>query len=308
MTYKIACLTPVKNIKKAYENLNKIGEVVYSPDCNKEDAIKNCSDCNILFINPNKLKYRIDKEFIDQTNLKIVVSASTGTNHIDMDYCAEKSIKVISLRNEKILETITSTAEMAWALSLNLIKNVNTAFTSVKQFEWDWEPYTGRQIKDLTFGCIGFGRLGKMYGKYVEAFGAELLFSDPNVAGSDSIQQICNYADVISIHVHLDENTKNMVNFEFINSCKKQPYIINTSRGEVVNDEAIIEGLESGKIKGYATDVLPEEFSNNFQDSKLIHAAKNGLNILITPHLGGSTEEAQKTAYLHVIKMLKDQL
>ena len=112
-------------------------------------------------------------------------------------------------------------------------------------------------------------------------------------------------SDVISLHVHVTDETKYMINKKTLGKMKKDSYIINTSRGEVVNERDIIEFLENGYLKGYATDVLENEF-DNIRNSSILHGANRGLNIIVTPHVGGMTWEGQQKAYKWAIDKLKD--
>lgn len=307
MEYKIACITPVSHIENAWENLSKIGKVDYFPDANYELALNLCLENNIVFVNPNKMKYKLDENLIKKSNLKYIVTASTGTNHIDLIAASNKNIKVIALTKEhNIIESISSTAEHALALTLALIRNIPKSFDEVKRGKWDYYPFIGRQINHLTVGVIGYGRLGRMYSKYMNAMGAKVIYNDPFVAGGVSLDELLEKSHVISLHVHLNDSTRKMVNSSFI-SRTKIPYIINTSRGEIVDETAIISALHNKQLKGYATDVICNELGEIYT-SELINAAKNDMNIIITPHIGGMTKEAQEIAYNAAIELLKKEI
>jgi len=109
--------------------------------------------------------------------------------------------------------------------------------------------------------------------------------------------------DVISLHVHVNDTTIGMVNKELINKSKKGFYLINTSRGEIVKEPDVVDGLKSGKVLGYGTDVLEDEFGD-INDSPILHAARDGHNVIITPHIGGMTFEGQEKAYTWAINKL----
>lgn len=309
----IACLTPIQHINGAWEKLNNMGDVLfYRPYADYEKAIETCKMSSIAFVNPNKMTYRLDKNLIESSSLKYIVTASTGTNHIDLAAAEKKGIVVISLTTEhQIINRITSTADHALALTLSLIRNIPKAFDSVKRYEWDYESYIGRQMNQLTIGVIGAGRLGSMYARFVSGMGANTVFYDPYVerkiaARKVDLEEFLQVCDVISLHVHLNEETKHMINKKFISQCKWNPYLINTSRGDIVNEDDVIEALENGKLKGYATDVISDEFGN-VKNSKLIEASQK-LNIIITPHIGGMTIEAQEIAYNSAIDLLEKHL
>jgi D-3-phosphoglycerate dehydrogenase / 2-oxoglutarate reductase len=295
---RILCLTPVKHIAGVYEALCAMGEVAYHPAADYFEALKLAQDADALFLNPNKMNYRIDQYFLLKCPVQYIVTASTGTNHIDVDYAIEIGKTVISLTREYwITEKISSTAEHAFALTLALIRNIPRSFDAAKTGNWDYEPYIGRQLDNLRFGIIGFGRLGTMYARYANAFSDTVSFYDPHKPYSIRLEDIQEYCDVISLHVHLKPDTEKMVNKQFLNNLKRKPYLINTSRGGIVDEQAVVAALESGLISGYATDVLQDELGGNIQENVIVQAAKRGLNVIVTPHIGGMTKEAQELAY-----------
>ena len=316
MAYKIACLTPIKHIAGAWDNLSRLGEIDYKPHADYHDALLACRQADIAFVNPNKMGYRIDDYFLSHSSLHTVATASTGTNHIDLKAATTHGVKVISLTTEmSIIDRISSTAEHALALTLALVRNIPKAFDAVKNHEWDYQPYIGRQMDKMTVGIIGGGRLGTKYSHYIRAMGSEVIYTDPNddcimyksgCSGRVKLDELLERSDIISLHVHLTEQTFQMVNDDFISKVNKL-YLVNTSRGDIVNERAVIDGLKDGNLKGYATDVIVDEFGP-IQDSDLIWAAKDGHNVIITPHIGGMTTEAQEIAYNGVIGLLEKQL
>jgi len=195
---------------------------------------------------------------------------------------------------------------MAFALMISLIRNVPSAFVSVQRHKWNYESFIGRQLDHLSIGLVGYGRLGKMMAKYCTAFGMRVILCDPYKLKGDYDFPLSHIMkqDVVSLHVHLNEDTRHMINDYSLEDAKDGMYLVNTSRGEVVDEEAVIRALESGKLAGYATDVISDELGN-IENSKLIEASGN-LNIIITPHIGGMTHEAQKIAYEAVAMNLID--
>lgn len=312
MAYKIACLTPVLHIKGVMEELRTIGEVVYAPEAGHTEALAVSADANIVFVNPNKMKYRLDRTFIlSLPKLEYIVTASTGTNHIELETAKERGIPVISLTTEfDVIERISSTAEHAWALTMALIRKVPAAFESVKNGEWNYEPYVGRQIDQMGVGVIGYGRLGRKYLKYASAFTNCVWFDDPAFPNTRcGLDWLLRESDIISLHVHVTDETRKMINYKTLQRCWRKPYLVNTSRGDVVDEHAVVDALRSGQLAGYATDVLATEFSENvLYQSPILGAAREGLNVIITPHIGGMTREAQAIAYNGVISLLKKQI
>ncbi len=307
----IACISPVSNISGLKENLESLGPVFYTESTDKNDVRSMIEDnrCNVIFVNPNKLNYKIDEHLLE--GIKIVCTASTGTNHIDKNYCLDNNIEILSLTNEhKVIDSITSTAEHAFALALSLIRNIPSSFESVKNGDWDYLPFIGRQISNLNIGVVGLGRLGKLFAKYSKAFGANVFVCDPYIRESEcrfiryELESLFKVCDIVSLHVHVSEETRHMINKNIVS---KPLYLINTSRGEIVDEEDIVEMLNDGRLLGYATDVIADEFGN-VGNSKLIEESKKRNNLIITPHIGGMTIEAQKIAYNHAVKMLKEKI
>ena len=118
---------------------------------------------------------------------------------------------------------------------------------------------------------------------------------------NSTLKEIAKKCDVISLHVHVDKNTKKMINKNFLKLLKKKPIIINTSRGEIVSENDIIKSLKKGTISGYGADVIEDEFGN-FSKSPILKGLKNKMNIIVTPHVGGMTWQGQKRAWIWAIK------
>ena len=304
---KILVITPVKHIKGVVENLSKIGDIIYLEDCRLNDLKKIIHDYDAIFTNPNKSKIFLSKNLIDlATNLKVICTASTGTNHIDIEYAKKKKITILSLKEErKIINEITSTAEHALALTLASLRNIKYSFDSVLKDEWDYTKFIGRQMNQLKVGIIGYGRLGKLYSGYCNAMGAEVLSYDPyKKIREDFVNQFNNLekmvmdVDILSLHVHVNENTVDLINKNLLNRMKSDVIIINTSRGEIINESDLVEKLTECPLMKVATDVLTDEVRSK-EKSKLLEYAKNSSQVLITPHIGGMTSEAQEIAYNH---------
>ena len=304
---KIICITQVKHLDGVYNLLKDFGNVIYLPDTTKEE-LKNTlfeSETKYLFTNPNKQPFILDEEVLKDSNIKVINTCSTGTNHIDMEYCKENNIEVWHLAKDyELINQLPSTAEHAFGLMLSLVRKIPMSFHSVKDGNWDYEPYIGRQLKGLTVGIIGYGRLGKMMETYCHAFGMTVKIHDP-YEGYDDLDLVLRESDVISLHVHVTGKTVGMINGKTISKMEKKPYLINTSRGEVVYEKKVIEAIEEGKLSGYATDVITDEFGN-IHNSKLVEFSMNPTNnVIITPHVGGMTWEGQTKAYKWAINKFK---
>ena len=314
---KIAVITPVRHLKGIEELLATKGQVVYYETADKDEVAKALLTHTIdtIICNPNQQTYKIDKELLEGTSVKLINTCSTGMNHIDVDYCKENNIKIYSLTHDmNLINNLPSTSELAFGLILSLLRQIPQGQKHVSEYGWDYTQFIGRQVKDLKVGIVGYGRLGKMMFNFCKAFGADVMIYDPYVKDQlsdrfllnnwcSSLEQLFEFSDVISLHVHVTDETKYMINKDLFGYIKKDCYIINTSRGEIVNENDIVEGLESGIITGYGTDVIENEF-DDLTKSPIIKAMNFGENIIVTPHVGGMTIEGQTRAYKWAINKL----
>ena len=303
---KILCLTPIKHLDGVFEHLQSFGRVDYLPDSPANVIRDTISILNydVIFCNPNKQNYKLDEYILKQFN-GTILTASTGLNHIDIDYCNEKGIKVMSHKEDmELLNELPSTSELAFGLMSSMLRNIPSGFDDVKKGNWDYDSHMGHQLKGKTIGIIGYGRLGKMMADYCYAFGMNTLPYDPYKFDAD-FELLLKISDVISLHVHANDETRHMIDKKVLGKMKNNSYIVNTSRGEIVNEHDIVDCLRSKKLKGYATDVIEDEYGNR-ENSPILNGVKEGLNILVTPHVGGMTWEGQQKAYMWSISKLEE--
>ena len=185
-----------------------------------------------------------------------------------------------------------------------MLRNIPNGFNDVKNGGWDYDKFMGHQLKGKIIGLIGYGRLGKMMETFCNAFGMTVKIHDP-YEGYDDLDLVLRESDIISLHVHANDETRHMINKKTLVKMKNNSYIVNTSRGEIVNEHDIVDTLRSGKLKGYATDVIEDEYGSR-ENSPILNGIKEGLNILVTPHVGGMTWEGQQKAYKWSISKLKE--
>ena len=268
---KILCITPISHIDGLQEKLSSLGELKIISDPSLDDFKNTVSQYDVIFTNPNKSKVFLGSDSLEfAKNLKIICTASTGTNHIDKLFCAKKNIVVISLTEElDIISKISSTAEHALALMLSSIRNIKLSSNSVDLGEWNYEPFIGRQLDQLSLGIIGYGRLGKMMSNYGKALSRQIYIYDPYVKVRDkdllqvnSIFEIAKESDVISIHVHVSNETIKLINSDFLNHAKSSTFFVNTSRGEIVDELAMVDFLKLNPSSKIATDVLENEINS----------------------------------------------
>ncbi len=315
---KIAVVTPVSHLDGIIPLIMTKGTPFLYEEASKETVRELLLSHNIdtIICNPNQQTYKIDKELLEGTNVKLINTCSTGMNHIDQEYCKSQNITIYSLTKDmELINDLPSTSELAFGLMLSLLRQIPQGQNHVSKYGWDYTQFVGRQIKDLKIGIIGYGRLGKIMEKYCEAFGAKTFIYDPYVTVTKSfnggkayipqtsLEQMFQECDVISLHVHVTNETKYMINKKLLGLVQKDLYIINTSRGEIVNELDIVDALDTGKLTGYGTDVVENEF-DDLTKSPIIKAMNNGKNIIAVPHVGGMTIEGQTKAYKWAINKL----
>ena len=315
---KIAVVTPVSHLDGIIPLIMTKGTPFLYEEASKETVRELLLSHNIdtIICNPNQQTYKIDKELLEGTNVKLINTCSTGMNHIDQEYCKSQNITIYSLTKDmELINDLPSTSELAFGLMLSLLRQIPQGQNHVSEYGWDYTQFVGRQIKDLKIGIIGYGRLGKIMEKYCEAFGAKTFIYDPYVTVTKDItrgkiyipqtplEQMFQECDVISLHVHVTDETKYMINKKLLSLTQKDLYIINTSRGEIVNELDIVDALNTGKLTGYGTDVVENEF-DDLTKSPIIKAMNNGKNIIAVPHVGGMTIEGQTKAYKWAINKL----
>lgn len=229
-------------------------------------------------------------------NLKYVISATTGTDHLDLKYLEQRKIKFFCLKGETdFLRTITSTPELTWGLVISLLRHIPQAVSSVHQ-EWSRDKFKGYQLKDKTIGIIGLGRVGRQIALYAKAFGMEIMYYDPFVVDDSfqkcvSLDELLHKSDIVTVHVHLTDETNFLLNEDNLYKMKKGAYLINTSRGRIIDETAIVSLLKQNYLKGVAVDVLCNELQD-YKSAPLYQAFLEGYNVLITPHIGGASYDA----------------
>lgn len=297
---KIAVITPVTHLPGILHLLSSKGELFLLEQGSKNQVRNLLVDNKIdtIVCNPNQQSFIIDRDLLKESNVSIINSCSTGLNHIDLKYCKENNITVQCHKNDyKLIEQLPSTAELAFGLMLSLLRKIPDSRDHVRNYNWDYTQFLGRQVKDLNVGIVGYGRLGRMMDKFCKAFDAKTFIYDPYVeVEQTSLEDMVKICDVISLHVHVTPETVNLINKKLLDLSQKDLYIINTSRGDVVNEVDIVSALYDGNLAGYGTDVVRHEFGSLIK-SPIIRAMNKGMNIIVTPHTGGMTIEGQTKAY-----------
>ena len=246
----------------------------------------------------------IDRALLDHAHkLKIVARAGVGIDNVDVDAASSKGIIVVNAP----YGNVNSAAEHTMAIMLSLCRNVPVANSSLKSGAWQRAPFTGRELKGKTVGIIGLGKVGGRVARRCKAFEADVITYDPYISEKRAddfgvkllpLEDIIRFSDIITVHTPLNDETRDLVSAEHFKGMQDGVIMINCARGGIINEAAMLEALESGKSSGAAFDVWSQEPPNTDVLKKLIAQP----NMLVTPHLGANTFEAQKNVAVDVSK------
>ena len=303
----IAVITPISHLNGVRELISTKGNLFLLEEGSKYEVRKLLLEekIDVILCNPNQQSYKIDEALLKDTRVSIINTCSTGMNHIDVGFCESVGIKIYSLTKDlDLINHLPSTSELAFGLMLDLMRNITISNNVTKKHKtWNYLPFVGQQMKDFKVGIVGFGRLGKMMAKYCKAFDAQVYVYDPYSKESnvEKLEDLFDFCDAISLHVHVNVETKYMINYDLLSRNVK--FLVNTSRGEIVNEFDVIKALKEGKLLGYGTDVIEDEFDIPSK-SPFFKLENSDLNFIITPHIGGMTIQGQEKAYKWAIEKL----
>ena len=278
---------------KGIEILKKHGlDVTYNPNIDKEQLMKVIDGYDILIV---RSRTKVRRDLIDASNLKIIARVGVGLDNIDVKYAKEKGIKVINAEEA----AMSSVAELVLGCMISLARGITKADASMKEGRWIKKELVGRELKGKYLGIVGVGKIGRRIGRIAKCLGMNLIgydvvsidqqfVRDTNMIVTD-FDTLLKSADFITLHVPLTDHTYHMIDEKKLALMKNNAYIINTSRGAVIDEEALYNALKEGKIAGAALDVFEEEPPTN---RDLINLP----NIICTPHIGAQTKEAQELA------------
>lgn len=280
----------------------------------KDELKAEIADVDVLIM---RVDPKIDKEVLDAAkNLKVIGVCSVGLNHIDTKYAEEKGVKVF---NAPGLNG-NAVAELTICKMLELSRHTIPAHRDVTVNEkWDKYAFVGRELRGKTLGVLGFGRIGQRVGEIARVFGMKVVAYDPylpaeifakNEATSMSIAEVCKVSDYITIHMPLNEETKNLFNAKSIAEMKNDAFVLNMARGGIVNEKDMCEALKAGKIGGYATDVLENEVAGDglTADAGFRSPLFDCDNFVVSPHIGAQTTDASRDIGAHIINKVKEAL
>jgi D-3-phosphoglycerate dehydrogenase len=238
---------------------------------------------------------RVTSDVIDAApQLKVVGRAGVGVDNIDLEAAKKRGITVVNAPTS----TTIAVAELAFALLLAVAREIPRADVSMKQGQWNKKEFEGVELGGKTLGIIGFGRIGIEVGRRAAAFGMNVIVYDPNVTEHElqhadaepvSIQDLFAWSDFISLHLPLNVQTRDLIGPMAFSQMKDGVRIVSTARGGIINESALLDALNSGKVAGVALDVFEKEPPGL---TELVSHPR----VIATPHIGAQTSEAQSRA------------
>lgn len=312
MTIRILSMMDLDLFQGLLDPLRKVADVHQLP------ADQSALEENIIdyegFLTP--LTVQTSAEVIRRAEkLKFVATASTGIDHIDTTQAESCGIRILSLKDDtQFLSQITATAELAWGLLLSVMRHIPEAVSSARRGVWARDRYRGHQLSGKTLGILGFGRLGRIVADFGKAFRMNVLACDtkplPTTEGVSQVdfETLLSASDVITIHIHLTPDNRLLFDSQVFSRMKPGAVLINTSRGAIIDENALIEVLESEHLAGAGLDVINGEWRSDLDQHPLLVYSRNHPNLVITPHIGGVTYESQRMAYERIISKVFDFL
>ena len=281
-------------------------------DLHRPELFSRLSEIDVLIV---RLSNQIDRAILDSApRLKVIVTATTGLDHIDTACAAERGVVVLSLKGETdFLRSIPATAEHTWGLLLALARNLPWAYQSVLQGEWQRDRFRGRDLAGRRLGIVGLGRIGEKIAHYGHAFGMQVAAYDPyqpnwlpEVERHPTLEALCRQSEIISLHVPLNEETRVMFGKHELSWLPDGALLVNTARGAVLDETALLRALESGQLGGAALDVLSDETAPTRPlTARLVEYARSHSNLLLTPHIGGATIDSMHTTEIFMARKLE---
>lgn len=252
--------------------------------------------------------------------LRVIATRTSQLRHLDVDGARRRGIPVLSIDAEApALQETSSTAEEAFALLLSLVRNVPWAFAALKEGRWERRRYGGHELRGKTIGLVGFGRLGRMVARYAAAFEMQVLACDPHVDDGEiaeggavprALDDLLRESDVVSLHCTWSNETRGLIGERELGLLRPGAFLINTARGEITDEHALLRALEDGRLAGAAVDTLAGEDPTgaHLAGNPLVEYARGNENLILLPHLGGATREATERTQIYISEKLADWL
>ena len=293
--------------QSSFEHLNKNFDVRYDEKLceNEKEIIKLIKDYDGLIV---RNKTQVNSDILKNAfKLKFIGRLGVGLDNIDTGYCKSKNIHVQPATGMNA----DSVAEYVVSSSMSLIKKIPMFHNGTIKGGWPRTTIKSVEINQKCLGIIGFGTIGKKVSEYSSKNGLKIFVYDPYVkeinnkeidAKLSSLNEIFEKSDIISIHLPLTDETKNIINKSSFSQMKNKPIIINTSRGGIINENDLIEAYNKNNISGFALDVFEKEPI----ESELYKKIKPGMNCILTPHISGVTTESNIRVSDFIVKKITD--
>lgn len=296
-SHTVLYLGPESGLPTVKETLGSRYEVL-APPTTPASALPLLPQAHAILDASMKVPLR-QADLVTASQLKIIVTATTGADHIDAATLNERGIPLLTLKGQKqVLNELTPAAELSWLLLMACARHLRAANKHVEAGLWDREEFPGMLLKGRTLGLIGCGRIGQWMARYATAFGMRVTGHDPYLPENEwpatieraDLDTVLSTAHAISIHVHLSDETRGLLRQHEFSLMRSGSILINTSRGAICDETALLQALESGHLGAYGTDVLEGE--PDIQNSRIWQYAQKHDNCLITPHIGGFSPDA----------------
>ncbi|MFC2161556.1 D-2-hydroxyacid dehydrogenase [Acidobacteriota bacterium] len=288
---------------EAFEELQAISDldVTLKTGMDEQELIKTIPDYNAVVV---RSATKVKKSAIDvASNLELIVRAGIGLDNIDLDAAKEKGIKVANTPSA----TTYTVSEMTFGLMLSAVRNLGRANLSIKEHKWEKKLLKGSELFEKTLGIIGSGRIGLDVAKKALAFGMKVIAFDLVDIQTDldvkqvNMDDLLKNADLISLHLPLTDSTRHMISSNEFDKMKDGVIIVNASRGGIVDETALLNSLETGKVRAAAIDVYEKEPPDDF--SLIDHP-----HVMASPHIGAAADEGQKRAGFEVVRILRENM